>query len=103
MQTAEAWSNNQAKRRPKTTPKDKACTAAATAVQPLQISKVALKVGFLDRSIPFVAYDMVCTPNAVILGNPIIPTDKVSTKVVFTVVTGFNTLSPTVAKLHRPV
>ena len=81
MQTAEMWSNNQAKRRPTTMPTDKACTAGANTAQPLQISKAALKTGVLDGAIPSAVYNMACTSNVGVPGDPFIPTDEASTKV----------------------
>ena len=63
MQTAEVWSDNQAKRRPNTMLPDIAYAAVASAAQPLQLSKVVLKAGVLDEYIPSTAYDTACTSN----------------------------------------
>ena len=69
----------------------------APASAPLATTKALtekkLREGVLNGSIPSAAYDMACTSNAGMVGDPFIQTGRPSTKV-FTVADGHKTLAP---------
>ena len=70
-------------------------------VLPIALGK-ALGGGVLNGSIPSAAYDMACTSNAGMIGNPFIQTTQQSTRV-FSVADGRQTPGSKIAKLHYPV
>ena len=74
----------------------------ATTKTAAQCTKQQLKEGVLNGAIPSAAYDMACTSNAGMIGDPFVQTTQQSTKVLSVADCRQNPGS-NIAKLHHPV